>query len=223
MMGFACRSCQRPLGGSGTYQVPTITLAANGEKTQIASHRVPATLPSIGVMYLTGGEKRLDFRQEMQENLRCEVMMTETYFSPDELSQRIKKLADQLGKGGRSVAELVLSRPEEVALLPAAKVADQLGISESTVVRFATAIGFDGYPALRLALQKQLRQHLNPVQALNRYASQYEGKEAVRRSFQADLEEIAATERALNPPQLAEAARLIATARETHVRSEERL
>jgi len=143
--------------------------------------------------------------------------MTETYFGSDELFQRIKESADQLGKGARCVAELVLSHPEEVALLPAAKVADQLGVSESTVVRFATAIGFDGYPALRLALQKQLRQHLNPVQVLNRYASQYDGKEAAQRSFQADLEEIAATERTLNPVQLAEAARLVATARETFV------
>lgn len=143
--------------------------------------------------------------------------MTETGFARGELFQRIRRAADQLGKGGRSVAELVLSRPEEVALLPAAKVAEQLGVSESTVVRFASSIGVDGYPALRLALQQQLRQHLNPAQRLDQYASQYDKERTALESFQADLADVAATERDLNRAHLSQAVKLISTSREVYI------
>ena len=84
-----------------------------------------------------------------------------------DLRQRIQEAAERLSDGARRVAELVLSRPEEMALLPAAKVARQLGVSESTVVRFATTIGYDGYPALRQTLQSELRRNLNPVLPLS--------------------------------------------------------
>jgi DNA-binding MurR/RpiR family transcriptional regulator len=134
-----------------------------------------------------------------------------------DLSERIRQATGRLGDGARSVAELVLSRPEEVALLPAAKVAEQLGISESTVVRFATAIGFDGYPALRRALQDRVRRHLDPTQRLERYAGRLKGRGAGTQSLLTDLDDLAATERDLPPAALADAVDRISEARQIYI------
>ncbi|MGE0717385.1 MAG: MurR/RpiR family transcriptional regulator [Alphaproteobacteria bacterium] len=133
--------------------------------------------------------------------------------------ERIRHAAPRLGGGGRSVAELILSHPEEVALLPAARVAARLGVSESTVVRFATTIGYDGYPALRRELQERMRRHLAPALRLTRFA---EDTDTTRRtpaaqSFTDDLADVAATERGLAAADLAAAVRLVAAARRTFV------
>ena len=134
-----------------------------------------------------------------------------------EVAERIRQATERLGSGGRSVAELVLSRPEEVALSPAARVAKRLGVSESTVVRFATTIGYPGYPALRRVLQDQVRHHLNPSQRLERYAERHGRRRATLQSFKFDLEDLTETQRTLAPASLAAAVHIISLAKETYV------
>lgn len=131
--------------------------------------------------------------------------------------ERIRQAADMLGGGGRSVAELILSQPEEVALLPAAQVAARLGISESTVVRFATAIGYDGYPALRRELQDRMRRHLAPAQRLARFAEDPTRRTPAAQSFADDLDDVAMTERGLAAADLTAAVELISAAKRTYV------
>ena len=137
--------------------------------------------------------------------------------SPGDVMERIRQASATLGGGGRSVAELILSHPEEVALLPAAQVATRLGLSESTVVRFATAIGYDGYPALRRELQDRMRRHLAPAQRLTRYADDPTRRTPAAQSFADDLADVATTERGLTPADLAAAVDLISAARRTFV------
>lgn len=137
--------------------------------------------------------------------------------SAGDVIERIRQAAPGLGGAGRSVAELILSHPEEVALLPAAQVAARLGISESTVVRFATAIGYDGYPALRRGLQDRMRRHLAPAQRLARFAEDPTRRTPAAQSFADDLDDVAMTERNLQGADLAAAVELISGARSTYV------
>jgi hypothetical protein len=65
------------------------------------------------------------------------------------LIKSIQSAYSKLSEGGRRVPELIVSQPEEVARSSAVKVAQQLTLPESTVVRFASAIAFDGYRASR--------------------------------------------------------------------------
>ena len=136
---------------------------------------------------------------------------------PGDVIERIRQASASLGGGGRTVAELILSHPEEVALLPAAQVAARLGLSESTVVRFAAAIGYDGYPALRRELQDRMRRHLAPAQRLTRYADDPTRQTPAAQSFADDLADVAATERALAAGDLATAVQLISDARRIFV------
>jgi len=134
------------------------------------------------------------------------------------LIESIQAAYPGLSQGGRRVAELIVSRPEDVALSSAAKIAQELNVSESTVVRFATAIGFDGYPALRRTLQEDLRRHAAPAVRLGQLApGQDRADSPAARSFQADVTDLLATQRGLDFARLTEAAELISGAREVHI------
>jgi DNA-binding MurR/RpiR family transcriptional regulator len=134
------------------------------------------------------------------------------------LIESIQAAYPGLSQGGRRVAELIVSRPEDVALSSAAKIAQELNVSESTVVRFATAIGFDGYPALRRTLQEDLRRHAAPAVRLSQHAPGHDRADSpAARSFQADVTDLLATQRGLDLARLTEAAELISSAREVHI------
>lgn len=58
-----------------------------------------------------------------------------------------------LSKGQRAIGKYILTSPEKAAFLTAAKLSQKAGVSESTVVRFALELGFDGYPAFQAELR----------------------------------------------------------------------
>jgi len=134
------------------------------------------------------------------------------------LLQSIQSAYPDLSKGARRVAELIVSKPEEVALSSAAEIARQLKVSESTVVRFASAIGFDGYPELRRTLQEDLLRHAAPADRLSKSAPRRGvANSPALRSFQADVTDLSATQRTLDLDRLNEAAEMIASANEVHI------
>lgn len=62
----------------------------------------------------------------------------------------------QFSKGQKRIADYIVNSYDEAAFMTAAKLGETVGVSESTVVRFAYSIGLDGYPALQEALQALL-------------------------------------------------------------------
>lgn len=134
-----------------------------------------------------------------------------------EISDRIRRSLGKMSEGARRVAEFVMARPEDMAMLPAARVAERLGVSESTVTRFAALLGYQGYPALRRDLQSEIRRHLAPLQRLE-LNSRRENKERSHfEVFQHDVESILRTERSLRLADLNHAVALISKARTVHV------
>lgn len=69
-------------------------------------------------------------------------------------------------KGQRQIATYILEHYEKAAYLTASRLGAAVGVSESTVVRFATELGFDGYPALQKVLQKLIRSRLTSFQRM---------------------------------------------------------
>ena len=153
----------------------------------------------------------------MKEKLRQHSPMTEISHQPVELIERIRKANTSLSERGRRVAKLVLARPGDVAMLSAARIAEQLGVSKSTVVRFASSVGYDGYPELRRALQDSLRRQLDPAERLDAFTDRRVHESAIARSFQTDMKDLAATERQLDVAGLNRVVDLIARARETYI------
>ena len=78
----------------------------------------------------------------------------------DQLSERIQRSRRGFSKSQRAIAQYLQDHPEEVAFMTASRLGATVGVSESTVVRFATEIGYSGYPAMQQAVQEMIRNKL---------------------------------------------------------------
>jgi DNA-binding MurR/RpiR family transcriptional regulator len=75
----------------------------------------------------------------------------------ESLPERVRVRHDLLSKSQRKIARYCVSRPAEAGSLTAMRIAEKLGVSESTVVRFAVKIGYDGFPQMQDAIRAGLR------------------------------------------------------------------
>ncbi len=80
--------------------------------------------------------------------------------SPVGFSQLISERFPQLTKSEKVIANYLNQNQDEAAFLSAGEIADRLQLSEATMVRFARTLGFDSYPAMRVALQDSFRHRL---------------------------------------------------------------
>ena len=83
-----------------------------------------------------------------------------------DISERIKAIYSTLSKGQKKIANAVINDYDKVAYLTAAKLGELVGVSESTVVRFADELGFEGYSQFQLAVQELVRIKLTPNQRI---------------------------------------------------------
>lgn len=87
--------------------------------------------------------------------------MSEEY---KDLLNRIQVRFKKLSKGQKRIADYILNNYDKVAFMTAATLGDAVEVSESTVVRFANALGYGGYPKLQKALQESIKTKLTTVQ-----------------------------------------------------------
>ena len=78
----------------------------------------------------------------------------------------ISKDIKRFSKGQRLISEYILDNYDKAAFMTAGKLGKTVGVSESTVVRFAAKLGYDGYPGMRRALQDMIRNRLTSVQRI---------------------------------------------------------
>ena len=77
---------------------------------------------------------------------------------------RINEKFPHMSKGHKAIAAFILEHYDQAAFMTAAKMGEALSISESTAVRFAAAIGYEGYPEMQAALAAWVKTKLNAVQ-----------------------------------------------------------
>ncbi len=77
-----------------------------------------------------------------------------------DFSQIISERYGQLTKSEKQIADYLRKNQEESAFLSAGELADHLGLSEATLVRFARSLGFDSYPSMREVLQENFRRRV---------------------------------------------------------------
>ena len=75
----------------------------------------------------------------------------------NELLKMIDERYQKFSKGQKKLADFIREDYDKAAFLTAAKMGEEVGVSESTVVRFATALGYDGYPEFQKALGELVR------------------------------------------------------------------
>lgn len=81
-----------------------------------------------------------------------------------DLLNRIQVRFKKLSKGQKRIADYILNNYDKVAFMTASALGDAVDVSESTVVRFANALGYGGYPKLQKALQESIKTKLTTVQ-----------------------------------------------------------
>ena len=84
----------------------------------------------------------------------------------NDVSQRIRNVYSTLSKGQKKIANVILNDYDKAAYLTASRLATLSGVSESTVVRFADELGFEGYSELQRAIQELVRIKLTPNQRI---------------------------------------------------------
>lgn len=86
--------------------------------------------------------------------------------SNKDLLAKIQSMMSGFSKGQKLIAQYILNNYDKAAFMTASKLGSMVGVSESTVVRFSTELGFDGYPKLQKALQELIRIKLTAVQRI---------------------------------------------------------
>lgn len=109
-----------------------------------------------------------------------------------ELLARINQTGRRLSKGQKRIAEYIVNHYDKAAFMTASKLGDKVQVSESTVVRFAIALGYDGYPALQKALQEMIRNRLTAVQRVEMTGNMSESA-VLGMVFKADMQNIRQT------------------------------
>ena len=110
-----------------------------------------------------------------------------------DLFSLINEKLDGLSKGQKLIAEFILSQYEKAAFMTAQKLGKTVGVSESTVVRFASELGYDGYPALQRGLQDLMRNKLTAVQRIEVTSGQMSNDDVLERVLNLDIDRIRRT------------------------------
>ena len=110
-----------------------------------------------------------------------------------DLMKLIQARFSRLSKGQKLIAEYILKHYDKAAFLTAAKLGTSVGVSESTVVRFANELGYSGYPALQKALQELIKNRLTTVQRIELSNDFISDGNALKDVLKSDIENLRAT------------------------------
>lgn len=114
-----------------------------------------------------------------------------------DLLARINKSYSGFSKGQKLLANYIIDNYDRAAFITASKMGHTVGVSESTVVRFAYALGYDGYPALQRSLQEMIRNRLTTVQRIQ-LTSEMSQDEILSTVLKSDISNIRSTIETVN-------------------------
>lgn len=96
-------------------------------------------------------------------------------------------------KGQKRIAKYIYENYDKAAFMTAGKLGQTVGVSESTVVRFASELGYDGYPGMRKAIQEMIRSRLTSVQRIEVARETMNEENIFQAVLTADAEKLQAT------------------------------
>ncbi len=112
---------------------------------------------------------------------------------------RINEKFDKMSKSHKAIANFILEHYDQAVFMTAAKMGETLGISESTVVRFASCIGYDGYPEFQKAFEECVKGKLNSVQKIDAKYGRSSQSEILTSVLTSDIEKLQHTINNLDP------------------------
>jgi len=112
---------------------------------------------------------------------------------------RIETMMPEFSKGQKLIAGYMLEHYDKAAYMTASKLGAIVNVSESTVVRFAIELGYEGYPELQRSLQELIRTKLTSVQRIEITNDRIGDDEVLRKILSGDIDKIRATLDRIDP------------------------
>ena len=105
----------------------------------------------------------------------------------------IQENMSTFSKGQKRIANYILESYDKAAFMTASKLGKTVNVSESTVVRFASELGYDGYPSMQKSLQKMIRNRLTSVQRIEVSYDRFGDQDVLTSVLQSDIDKIRMT------------------------------
>lgn len=135
----------------------------------------------------------------------------------NELLQRLDEKYKKFSKGQKKLADFIRNEYDKAAFMTAAKMGEEVGVSESTVVRFAMALGYEGYPEFQKALGEVVRNRLNSIQRMEVTYGRIGQGEILNSVLHSDIEKIKMTISAIDHTAFEMAVDTLSNARTVYV------
>ena len=135
-------------------------------------------------------------------------------------SDILTTIHDQLrtfSKGQKLIANYILQSYDKAAFMTASRLGKTVGVSESTVVRFAVELGFDGYPSMQRTLQELVRNKLTSVQRIEVANDRIGNQDVVSTVLQADIDTLRKTSETLDRREMSASVELILQAKRIYI------
>ena len=115
------------------------------------------------------------------------------YYMNKDFLHRISENMHSFSKGQKRIGNFILEHYDKAAFMTAARLGEVVGVSESTVVRFASELGYNGYPELQHALQEMIRNKLTTVQRIEITSDRMSSADVLTKVLNMDIEKIRRT------------------------------
>ena len=129
----------------------------------------------------------------------------------------LESKAHTFSKGQRLIANYITESYDKAAFLTASKLGSTVGVSESTVVRFAMELGYDGYPSMQKALQEMVVNRLTSVQRIEVANDRIGNQDILTTVIQSDIDKLRQTAEIVNKEHFVAAVEAILNARRVFV------
>lgn len=135
----------------------------------------------------------------------------------NDIITRMNETFSKMSKGHKAIATYIFDHYDQAVFMTAAKLGDTVGVSESTVVRFAFTLGYEGYPEFQKTLEEWVKNKLNKVQRIGARYGGSSQSEILTDVLNADMEKINDTLQSLDPAAFETAVEIILNAKSIYL------
>lgn len=133
------------------------------------------------------------------------------------LKQRISDRINEFSPSQGKIASYILENPRDAAFFTASEFAEKLRISEATIIRFAVALGYDGYPDMKDAMREMVRDQFSTLERISEYLHPTQSDELLERVIGTDMRSMKDAILKVDKNVLEESAKAIREARKVYV------
>jgi len=120
-------------------------------------------------------------------------------------------------KGQKRIARYITESYDKAAFMTANRLGKNVGVSESTVVRFAVDLGFDGYPSMQKAMREIVLNRLTSVQRIEVANDRYADQDLVSTVLHSDMEKLRQTDETVDRKEFHAAVNAIIKAKRVYI------